>query len=130
MSKQVKHTSQPQLSHTACQTGYATRFFTTASLIAYLRQAQDKGTLEATITSIGKANLIIIDKFRYLPIDTTGARPLYQIIANAYETQSIIYTSNLESSRWASILGDANMDAAIIDRTIHHRHILNFTETT
>lgn len=119
-----------RLGHAACQAGYATRFFTAASLIAYLRQAQDKGTLEAAITSIGKANLIIINEFGYLPIDTTGARLLYQIIANAYETQSIIYTSNLEFSRWASILGDANMAAAIIDRTIHHGRILNFTGTS
>ncbi|WP_270975903.1 IS21-like element helper ATPase IstB [Trueperella sp.] len=118
------------IGHAACQAGYTTRFFTTASLIAHLRQAQDKGTLEAAITAIGKANLIIIDEFGYLPIDITGARLLYQIIANAYETQSIIYTSNLEFSRWATILGDANMAAAIIDRTVHHGRILNFTGTS
>ncbi|WP_231700155.1 IS21-like element helper ATPase IstB [Arcanobacterium phocae] len=118
------------LGHAACQAGYPTRFFTTASLIAYLRQAQDKGTLEAAINTIGKVDLIIIDEFGYLPIDTTGARLLYQIIANAYETQSIIYTSKLEFSRWSTILGDANMAAAIIDRTIHHGRILTFTGTS
>ncbi|MDY2941815.1 MAG: ATP-binding protein [Varibaculum sp.] len=52
------------------------------------------------------------------------------MIANAYETQSIIYTSNLEFSRWGTILGDTNMAAAIIDRTVHHGRILNFTGTS
>ena len=118
------------IGHAACHTGYNVRFFTAASLIALLRHAQDKGTLEAAITSIGKADLIIIDEFGYLPIDITGARLLFQIIANAYETQSIIYTSNLEFSRWATILGDTHMAAAIIDRTVHHGRILTFTGTS
>lgn len=118
------------LGHAACQAGHPTRFFTAASLIAHLRHAQDKGILDAAITSIGKAELIIIDEFGYLPIDTESARLLYQIIANAYETQSIIYTSNLEFSRWATVLGDATMAAAIIDRTIHHGRILTFTGTS
>lgn len=112
--------------YAACHQGYIVRFFTAASLIALLREAKKKGTLERTITQIGKANLIIIDEFGYLPIDHNGARLLYQIIANAYETQSIIYTTNLEFSRWPTIIKDATMAAAIIDRTVHHGRILRF----
>lgn len=116
--------------YAACHAGYSVRFFTAASLIAALREATEKGTLERTITQIGKTNLLIIDEFGYLPIDHNGARLLYQIIANAYETQSIIYTTNLEFSRWATMIGDATMAAAIIDRTVHHGRILRFEGTS
>ena len=79
---------------------------------------------------IAKADLLIIDELGYIPIDTEGARLIYQVIANAYEKQSVIYTSNLEFSRWASVFGDANMAAAIIDRTVHHGRILRFEGTS
>lgn len=60
------------LGHAACQARYTTRFFTAASLIAFLRQAQDKGTLNAAITTIGKAKLITIDEFGYPPSTSPG----------------------------------------------------------
>ena len=48
------------------------------------------------------------------------------MIANAYETQSVIYTSNLEFSRWGQVFGDEQMAAAIIDRTVHHGRMVKF----
>lgn len=116
--------------YAACHAGYSVRFFTAASLIAFLREATEKGVLDQAITRIGKTDLLIIDEFGYLPIDHEGARLAYQIIANAYETQSIIYTTNLEFSRWAQVIGDATMAAAIIDRTVHHGRILRFEGTS
>lgn len=116
--------------YAACHAGYSVRFFTAASLIALLREATEKGTLDRAVAQIGKTDLIIIDEFGYLPIDHNGARLLYQIIANAYETQSIIYTTNLEFSRWPTIIGDATMAAAIIDRTVHYGRILRFEGTS
>lgn len=116
--------------YAACLAGYRTGFFTAASLITQLRNAADKGALDRTITTIGKLDLIIIDEFGYLPIDHDGARLAYQIIANAYETQSIIYTTNLEFSRCPSVIGDTTMASAIIDRTVHQGRILRFKGTT
>lgn len=82
------------------------------------------------LATIAKTGLIIIDELGYLPIDKEGARLLYQVIANAYENQSITYTSNLEFSRWGTVLDDTQMAAAIIDRTVHHGRILRFAGTS
>ncbi|UVJ54745.1 ATP-binding protein [Trueperella pyogenes] len=41
-----------------------------------------------------------------------------------FTAQSIIYTTNLEFSRWPSVIGDTTMASAIIDRTVHHGRIL------
>ena len=118
------------LGHAACLQGIPVRFHTAVSLIGVLRLAQENHQLEKELTNLGKTGLIIIDELGYLPIDQQGARLLYQVIANAYENQSIIYTSNLEFSRWGTVLGDTPMAAAIIDRTVHHGRILRFTGTS
>lgn len=66
-----------------------------------------------------------IDELGYLPIDTEGARLLFQVIADGYEKRSLI-TTNLEFSRWGTVFGDDNMAAAVIDRLVHHGRRLQF----
>ena len=63
---------------------------------------------------------------RLRAIDEDGSRLLFQVVTNAYETQSIIYTTNIEFSGWGRIFGDPNMAAAIIDRTVHHGRMIRF----
>ena len=102
------------------------KFTTAAALVAQLRQAAAAGMLEKQLTQIGRHELIIIDELGYLPIDNQGARLLFQVIADAYEKRSIVYTSNLEFSRWGQVFGDDQMAAAIIDRTVHHGRMVRF----
>lgn len=112
--------------YAACQAGYRVKFTTAASLVAQLRNAQTQGRLDRELAAIAKNELLIIDELGYLPIDGQGARLLFQVIADAYEKRSIIYTSNLEFSRWGTVFGDEQMAAAIIDRTVHHGRMLRF----
>jgi len=58
-----------------------------------------------------------------------GAELLFNVIAQAYEKQSIIIycTPNLQFGQWNSVLGDNRLTAAMIDRLVHHAHILAFT---
>ncbi|MGO5454028.1 ATP-binding protein [Collinsella sp. LCP19S3_D2] len=55
-----------------------------------------------------------------------GARLLFQVVSQAYETQSVVFTTNLEFSRWGSVFGDDQMAAAVIDRVVHHGRLLQF----
>lgn len=48
---------------------------------------------------IGKARLLVIDELGFLPLDADGARLLFQVLADAYERQSVVFTTNLEFSR-------------------------------
>ena len=54
-----------------------------------------------------------------------GARPLFQVFADAYERQSVVITTNLEFSRRGSVFGDDQM-AAVIDRIVHHGRLVHF----
>lgn len=74
-----------------------------------------------------RADLIILDEFGYVPFDIDGARLLYRIIAGSYERRSIIFTTNIEFSKWGTVFADDKLAAAIIDRIVHHGRLLEFT---
>ena len=114
------------LAAAACRQGIPARFFTTSSLVMQLRRAKDDDRLDRELASIAKNQLLIIDEFGYLPIDTEGARLLFQVIADGYEKRSLIITTNIEFSRWGTVFGDDNMAAAVIDRIVHHGRLLQF----
>ncbi|MGP5155127.1 IS21-like element ISAar7 family helper ATPase IstB, partial [Glutamicibacter ardleyensis] len=88
------------LAAAACLRGIPARFFTTASLVMTLRRAKDEGRLDKELGSIAKNQLLVIDEFGYLPIDSEGARLLFQVIADGYEKRSLVLTTNLEFKRW------------------------------
>ena len=110
----------------ACRKGIPARFFTTSALVMMLRRAKDEDRLDKELASLAKNQLLAIDELGYLPIDTEGARLLFQVIADGYEKRSLIITTNLEFSRWGTVFGDDNMAAAVIDRLVHHGRLLQF----
>ena len=68
----------------------------------------------------------MIDELGYLPFGRDEASLLFQVIAKRYERGSVIVTSNLAFSDWASALADdATLTAALLDRLLHHAHIVN-----
>ena len=111
----------------AIDMGLGVRFHQTAELVLQLGKAIRDGTLETMLRDIGRADLIILDEFGYVPFDIDGARLLYQIIAGSYERRSIIFTTNIEFSKWGTVFADDKLAAAIIDRIVHHGRLLEFT---
>ena len=91
-----------------------------------LLRANAENRLDRELAQIGRARLLVVDELGYIPIDEEGSRLLFQVVTNAYERQSIIYTTNIEFSGWGRIFGDPNMAAAIIDRTVHHGRMIRF----
>ena len=114
------------LGRNACRKGIPARYFTAAGLVMRLLRAQSDNRLDRELAAIGRTPLLVIDELGYVPIDEDGSRLLFQVVTNAYETQSIIYTTNIEFSGWGRIFGDPNMAAAIIDRTVHHGRLIRF----
>ena len=92
-----------------------------------LLRANAENRLDKELTQIGKAGLIILDELGYVPIDEEGSRLLFQVVTNAYERQSVIYTTNIESGGWGRIFGDPNTARRLsIDRTVHHGRMIRF----
>lgn len=111
----------------ACQEGYVTRFFTAASLANILMEKNARGDLNKFLRGLKKAKLIVLDEVGFVPLQREAAKLLFQVVSDAYETISLVITSNLELSQWSSIFGDKTMSAALIDRLVHHSHFLVFS---
>ena len=110
----------------ACQQGKHTRFFTAASLANILLEKNQKGTLNSFLSTLKKVELMVIDEIGFVPLHKDTAELLFQVISDCYERKSLIITSNLEFSQWNTVFGDNRLTAALIDRLIHHSHILIF----
>lgn len=111
----------------ACvQTGRSVRFFTTAQLVLMLVKANRAHSLEPMLKELGRADLLILDEFGYVPLDIEGARLLFQVMSDCYEKRSVIVTTNIEFSRWGTVFGDDKLAAAIIDRLVHHGRLVEF----
>jgi DNA replication protein DnaC len=107
------------IGHTACTLDIPTRYHTTSDLVLRLTEAQRTNTLDKTLASINKSQLLILDEFGYIPIDRDAARLVFKIISDAYETRSVIITTNQPFSHWGTVLTDDQMAAAMIDRIAH-----------
>lgn len=111
---------------TACIRGYKTRFYTVTELVLKLADARKNGTLERLRNDLNNQDLLILDEWGYVPVDREGSQLLFQVISDSYEKKSLILTTNLEFSKWGGIFTDDQMAAAMIDRLVHHGHLLVF----
>lgn len=111
----------------ACQEGRQVRFFTAASLANILLEKNNKGTLNQFLSTLKKVELIVIDEIGFVPLHKDAAELLFQVISDCYERKSLIITSNLEFSQWNTVFGDNRLTAALVDRLIHHSHIVIFS---
>jgi DNA replication protein DnaC len=110
----------------ACAMDIPVRFYTVAELVVRLSEALRSCTIDRMMKSILKADLIILDEWGYVPVDKQGAQWLFRIIADSYERRSLVITTNLEFSKWGTVLTDDQMAAAIIDRIAHYGHLVLF----
>ena len=114
----------------AASSGKAVRFFTTAELVMALTMASSAGALDQFMRDLAKADLLILDEFGYVPLDINGARLLFQVVSACYEKRSVVFTTNIEFSKWGTILGDDKLASAMIDRVVHHGRLVEFNGTS
>ncbi|KGR89058.1 ATP-binding protein [Ureibacillus massiliensis 4400831 = CIP 108448 = CCUG 49529] len=115
------------LGRKACKKGYEVRFYRVSELVDTLERMWREGKLQQFRNRFKKVDLIVLDEMGYVPFNKEGAELLFQLITDWYEKKSLIITSNLEFSQWNRIFVDARLTAALVDRVIHHAHILSFT---
>jgi DNA replication protein DnaC len=109
----------------AVQQGYRTLFTAALPLIATLTKAYAENRLEERLKQYCLPKLLIIDEIGDIPIDRHGAHLFFQLISRRYERGAIILTSHQSFGQWAEVFGDPIIATAVLDRLLHHSHVLN-----
>jgi DNA replication protein DnaC len=109
----------------AAQSGRRVYYGTLADLITSLEEAQQAGRLTQRLKTLVFPSLLVVDEIGYLPISRTGAMLFFQLMSRRYETGATILTSNKGFDEWGEVFGDDVMAGALIDRLVHHCHIVN-----
>ncbi len=109
----------------AAESGRRVYYGTLVGLIESLEAARAAGQLARRLRVLSHPALLIVDEIGYLPVSRDGAVLFFQLINHRYEHASTVLTSNKGFEDWGAILGDEVMAAALIDRLMHHCHVVN-----
>jgi DNA replication protein DnaC len=108
----------------AIQQGYRVLYRETHVLLDELAEAIADGTRKEYIESVSTVPLLIIDDFGMRKLPHTAAEDLLELIMRRYERFSTLLTSNRPVDDWGKLLGDVAAVSAMLDRLLHHGHVL------
>ena len=111
----------------ACNAGKSVMFLNAKELMDRLTDAMIKDTLKQTLKALNKVELLIIDELSYLKMDKEKESIFFQVIRQRYEKSSLIITTNLPLGRWDEVFTGQLAATAILDRLVHHCHVLSIT---
>ena len=117
------------LAHRALAAGHKVRFLTAADLMLQLASAKSQGRLKEYFNrAVLGPKLLIVDEIGYLPFGRDEANLFFNVVAKRYERGSMVLTSNLPFTQWAGAFADdQTLTAAMLDRLLHHAHIVQIT---
>ena len=104
-----------------------TYFIKCSDLILQLKKAKMENRLDSRLKHFASYTLLIIDELGYLPIDREDSKLFFQLIDRRYEKKSTIITTNINFNNWDEIFMDPVIANAILDRVLHHAHVIHIT---
>ncbi|HSA81009.1 MAG TPA: IS21-like element helper ATPase IstB [Geminicoccaceae bacterium] len=112
------------LGRAAIQQGYRVVYREAHTLLEELADATLDGTRKAYLADLGTVPLLIIDDLGMRKLPHTAAEDLLELIMRRYERASTLLTSNRPVEDWGKLLGDTAAVTALLDRLLHHAHVL------
>jgi DNA replication protein DnaC len=112
------------LGREAILAGYSAQFVAATSIVAQLAKSHSEGRLEERLAQFGKPKLLIIDELGYLPFEPNAGHLFFQLVSRRYEKGAILLSSNRSVGEWGAVFGDPVVATAILDRLLHHSHVI------
>ncbi len=112
------------IGHAGIQQGYRVRYTEAHGLLDELAEASVDGTRREKMTELATVPLLIIDDLGMRKLPATAAEDLLELVMRRYERASTLLTSNRPVDDWGKLLGDTAAVAALLDRLLHHGHLL------
>jgi DNA replication protein DnaC len=111
----------------ACAAGRKVLFANAKELVDKLYDEMAAGRLPEILDRLNHIELLIIDELSYIKMDRERESLFFQIIRQRYEKRSLIITTNLPMGRWNELFTGQLAATAILDRLLHHCHVLSIT---
>jgi DNA replication protein DnaC len=108
----------------AIQQGYRVVYREAHALIEEIADATIDGSRKEYLTDLASVPLLIIDDLGMRKLPHTAAEDLLELVMRRYERASTILTSNRPVDDWGKLLGDTAAVTALLDRLLHHAHVL------
>ena len=112
------------LGRKAVELGASALFVPALGLVAQLMRAESEGRLEERLSQLAKPKLLIVDELGYLPLERQAGHLVFHLVRKRYERGSLMLTSNQPIGAWDEMLADEVVATAILDRLLHHSHIV------
>ena len=114
----------------ALEAGKVVYYTTLSYLIEDLKKAQSQGRLERRWRVYLRPAVLVIDEIGYSQLNRMEAELFFHLISERYEHGSVILTSNKHFSSWGELLSDTVLATALLDRLLHHAHVINIRGET
>jgi len=108
----------------AIQQGYRVLYRETHTLLDEIAEATIDGSRKQHMELLATVPLLIIDDLGMRKLPSTAAEELLEIVMRRYERASTLMTSNRPVEDWGKLLGDSAAVTAMLDRLLHHGHVL------
>ena len=108
----------------AIQQGYRVVYREAHTLIEEIADATLDGTRKQYLADLAAVPLLIIDDLGMRKLPHTAAEDLLELVMRRYERASTVLTSNRPVDDWGKLLGDTAAVTALLDRLLHHAHVL------
>ena len=108
----------------AIQQGHKVLYREAYALIEEVADATLAGTRKETMAELQAVPLLVIDDLGMRKLPATAAEDLLEIVMRRYERASTLITSNRPVEDWGKLLGDTAAVTALLDRALHHAHVL------